>query len=215
MSKIHKDLKKYLREPRIKKIYDRARREFGKNGPIAHNWDHVYRDLLNAIWIGEAEGADMSIVVPAIILHDIGFLYDSRKEKHAEIGAKKVYEWLNKKEWTKEEQDHISDCIATHKGKYKQGGEDPQTLEAKVVYDADLLEKVGMIGVMQGLRSFVEFAETGESEFRSLLNIARYLGVPRTLNFFTKTAREIARDRAGHAHEDIFKQAVKELEEYE
>ena len=31
----------------------------------AHNWAHAYRDTLNAIVVGEAEGADMSIVLPA------------------------------------------------------------------------------------------------------------------------------------------------------
>lgn len=39
---------------------------------VAHNWAHAYRDTLNAIVIGEAENADMTIVLPAITMHDIG-----------------------------------------------------------------------------------------------------------------------------------------------
>jgi len=53
----------------------------------AHNWEHIYRDTLNAIVIGEAERADMGVVLPAIVMHDIGYLAGP-EEGHGPRGAK-------------------------------------------------------------------------------------------------------------------------------
>ena len=49
----------------------------------------------------------------------------------------------------------MADCLRTHKGSMH--NEKPETLEAKVVADADLLEKFGPIGVYQYIRTFTEF----------------------------------------------------------
>lgn len=57
-------------------------------------WAHAYRDALNAIVIGEAEGADMGIVLPAAVVHDIGFLYGAKSKTHAAIGAEKLAEFV-------------------------------------------------------------------------------------------------------------------------
>jgi uncharacterized protein len=107
--------------------------------------------------IGEAEDADMHIVLPAATMHDIGFLYGATGKTHGAIGADRVAEYL--------EQGHIvypddtvakiADCIRTHKGSMHQ--QKPESLEAKVVADADMLEKFGPFGVYQTIRSFTEF----------------------------------------------------------
>ena len=89
-----KRLQKYLSIDRIKKLHDAAKTAFESRGPFAHNWDHTYRDTINAIWIGEVEGADMNIVIPAILLHDIGFLYDPDPYSHHLIGCEKSHAWL-------------------------------------------------------------------------------------------------------------------------
>src|SRR5688572_17252477 len=60
----------------------------------AHNWAHIYRDTLNAIIVGEAEGADMGIVLPAITMHDIGFLYGATGRTHGAVGADKLADYL-------------------------------------------------------------------------------------------------------------------------
>lgn len=123
----------------------------------AHNWPHAYRDTLNAIVIGEAEGADMSIVLPAITMHDIGFLYGAVGKTHGAIGAEKLAEYLKDGgiEYPEEDIKKMADCIRTHKGSMH--NEMPESLEAKVVADADLLEKFGPFGIYQKIRTFTEF----------------------------------------------------------
>jgi uncharacterized protein len=206
-------LQKYLKELRVKKLYNKVKSEFEKRGPIAHNWDHIYRDIINAIWIGEAEGADMNIVIPAVILHDVGFLYDPDPSSHHLVGAKKCFEWLG--DWSKENQDKIAGCIRCHKGKSREFNFEPKTLEEKVVCDADLLEKTGRIGVLQGVRTFVEFAESGLNEYKRLINIVRKFLTIKKIKFYTKEAEKIAGKRGGHLQREFFTEALKELDKYE
>ena len=50
-------LKKYLEIERIRNIHDRVKTAFEQHDLVAHSWDHISRDTINAIWIGETEGA--------------------------------------------------------------------------------------------------------------------------------------------------------------
>lgn len=152
-------LEKYLESDTLLQqvsVYTKQRFDSASN-LTAHNWEHIYRDTLNAIAIGEAEKADMTIVLPAIIMHDIGFLYGATGKTHGAIGAEKLPEYLKEGGiiFSTDMIDLLADCIRTHKGSMH--GEVPETLEAKIVADADLLEKFGPFGIYQGLRTFGEF----------------------------------------------------------
>jgi len=45
-------LKKYLGIKRIRKVHDAVKAAFEQHDLVAHSWDHIYRDTINAIWIG-------------------------------------------------------------------------------------------------------------------------------------------------------------------
>ncbi len=47
-------LKKYLEIKRIRNVHDKVKTAFEQDDLLAHSWDHIYRDTINAIWIGEA-----------------------------------------------------------------------------------------------------------------------------------------------------------------
>ncbi len=145
------------RDPQFRRVYERTRKAFEAKALPAHNWEHIYRDVLNAIVIGEAEGADMRIVLPAITMHDIGFLYGSDGPTHAQRGVKKFNAYLRRirVQYAPAEIAHIRACIRTHKGSTFQTK--PATLEARVVADADMLEKFGLFGVYQYIRTWTEF----------------------------------------------------------
>jgi hypothetical protein len=154
-----KKLQTYLEaDPLYKSVYEYTKRRFeaATNLP-AHNWAHAYRDTLNAIIIGEAEGADMKLVLPAATMHDIGFLYGATGKTHGAVGADHVAEYLKEGDinYPDEVVAKIADCIRTHKGSMH--NEKPESLEAKVVADADMLEKFGPFGVYQNIRTFTEF----------------------------------------------------------
>ena len=212
-----KQLEGHLADKRIKLIHDSVKTAFESRDFIAHNWDHIYRDTINAIRVGEAEGADMQIVVPAILLHDIGFLYDSNPAVHHRIGAEKCAEWLIG--WGPAEKAAITACILSHKGNMSGFGVEPSSLEARVVHDADLLEKIGKIGILQSVMTYVEFGLGGVEHHQVHKNL--YAIVKRgadigELKFYTRTGKELSAERGGHrVRREFFNELLAELEEYE
>jgi len=152
-------LEKYLeQDDTYKAAYEYTKQRFEQATNLtAHNWAHCYRDTLNALVIGEAENADMAIVLPAMTMHDIGFLYGATGRTHGALGADKLAEYLQEGDiiYPKDVIQKIADCIRTHKGSMH--NESPESLEAQVVADADLLEKFGPLGVYQYIRTFTEF----------------------------------------------------------
>ncbi|MBW4061610.1 hypothetical protein HJC99_03530 [Candidatus Saccharibacteria bacterium] len=151
------------------RIFAYTRHQFEARPDLtAHNWEHARRDVLNGIVIGEAEGADMSIVLPALAMHDIGFLFGATGTNHGEVGAARLEDYLNtgKIELDQAKIEAIRACILTHKG--SMFGQKPGSLEAKVVSDADFIEKFGPIGVYQAIRTFGEFNFQAEEVIKRL-----------------------------------------------
>lgn len=184
---LKKKLVGYLKgDPHLKKVFDYTKQRFNKAQHLtAHNWEHTYRDTLNAIVIGEAEKADMKIVMPAIVLHDIGYLYGGLSKNHARIGAKELAGYLAqvKVAFSKTEFKQIADCIRTHKGSMH--NEHPKALEAKVVADADMLEKFGPFGVYQYLRSATELN-------KPIVRVLERADGIKSLTFETATGKALA-----------------------
>jgi len=205
-------LQRYLTINRITSLYERAEKSFAEKNLIAHGWDHIYRDIINAVVIGEQEQANMDIVLPATILHDIGFLYDPNPSTHNQVGAERCGEWLA--EWSEGEIEQIARCIFVHKGKMREFTMEPRELEEKVVCDADMLEKAGWLGVLQAVRAFVEFAQNGKPEYSDLYNLAAAIAQVKSITFYTATGRRLAEERGGYLRAEICKKAIGELEFY-
>lgn len=161
ISASHEELRAKLRgyldhDPTLRSVVAYTKERFDAETRLtAHNWEHIYRDTLNAIVIGEAEGADMDVVLPAIVMHDIGYLYGPEKD-HGPRGAEVLPEYLEAARiaYSADDVDKQASCIHTHKGTW--WGEHPESLEAKVVADADLLAKFGPLGVYQTIRTLGE-----------------------------------------------------------
>ena len=92
----------------LKALYELVKHDFFAKGLIHHNWNHVLRDLARGIVIGEAEGANMKIVLAGALLHDIGRLYPEEGEDHHTLGAKVAPNYLMKAGFTKSEIKEIS-----------------------------------------------------------------------------------------------------------
>jgi HD superfamily phosphodiesterase len=167
-------------------IYDYTRERFEAAPQLyAHDFEHARRDAMNAIAIGEPEGADMHVVLCAAIMHDIGYLYGADHKVHGEAGADHLAEFLADGHIALDpsEQDHIAACIRTHKGVTQ--GADPTTLEAKVVADADHLDKYGPVGVYQVILALNEIGFTIDQ-------IVDRFRKGRDLPMFTATAARLA-----------------------
>lgn len=145
-------------DPRILEVYREAKGRYTEAGRPHHNFAHVLRDLHRAFLIArEEEGVDYSVLIPAVLLHDIGFCSsDHGKEAHDSVGARVAAEMLPSLGYEQSEIDAVCHCILAHKGH----AEVPRTLEAKILYDADVLEKAGLVFLIFGGKVIGEFQES-------------------------------------------------------
>jgi uncharacterized protein len=125
----------------------------------SHGWDHVERVMRMADIIAESEeGADRFIVKAAALLHDIA-REDENVENgrlcHAELGSRIAAEFLKKTGLDDERISQISHCIQTHR--YR-NHHPPETIEARILYDADKLDSIGATGIG---RAFLFSGEIG------------------------------------------------------
>ena len=145
-------------ENRIIESSLRLSRERMQSLRSSHGWDHVHRVILLSLRIARAERADRFIVETAAVLHDIArSLEDSSGGKlcHAAKGAEIAEKFLGKLGLDPERRARIVHCIESHR--YRNAIK-PETIEAKVVFDADKLDSIGAIGIG---RAFLFSGEVG------------------------------------------------------
>jgi uncharacterized protein len=140
------------------KVYEEARRRYAEAELFHHNFTHVMRDLHRALVIAADEGSvDYGILIPSVLLHDIGFCTpDFKKLGHDVAGKQLAAEILKELGYNENECKAIGHCIHAHKGK----AELPKTLEAKILFDADVLEKAGLVFLIWGGKIISEFSES-------------------------------------------------------
>ncbi|WP_310171155.1 HD domain-containing protein [Neobacillus niacini] len=117
--------------------------ELGEDA-TGHDWFHVDRVRRNALYINKQEqSGDPFIIEMAALLHDIP---DEKLNETAEIGEAKLDTFLKTIELSEEEINQIKKIIASISFK---GGRkvDLESIEAKIVQDADRLDAIGAIGI--------------------------------------------------------------------
>ena len=124
-------------------------RDFYVNSDPVHDFSHVLRVLAMAERLAEQEGADWQVVRAAALLHDISRPDDpdtgagARAETdHALIAAREARRILAGEDPAFVEA--VAHAIAAHRFR---NDVEPQTLEAKVLFDADKLDAIGAVGV--------------------------------------------------------------------
>ncbi len=117
----------------------------------AHDQEHIYRVLYLALEIAEHEkNVDRDVLICACLLHDVG-----RKEQfenprlcHACVGSEKAYRFLVQQDFAETFATHVRDCILTHRFRRDNP---PQSMEAKILFDADKLDVCGAVGIARTL----------------------------------------------------------------
>ena len=130
---------------KINKIEEKVSEFFGNVNP-AHDWQHVKRVENIALKLAEKENSDKEIVQASVLLHDIGRKKEDegKIDDHAVWGSNKSEEILDELEYSKEFIEKVRECIESHR--YSRGP-DPESLEAKVLSDADNLDALGATGI--------------------------------------------------------------------
>ncbi len=177
----------------------------------AHDFDHVLRVYHMAERLARAEGADVEIVRAAALLHDARGAESgsgSGREAHHLASAEFAAEVLKAEGWEPARVRAVQHCIRAHR--FRDDSEEPRTVEARVLFDADKLDAIGAIGAARAIAyasrrgqpwyapPSPRFLQTGEREpgephsaYHEYLFKLRRLGE----RLYTETARGVARER--------------------
>jgi uncharacterized protein len=121
---------------------EEARRLY-ESADSVHDFDHILRVLRLGERIARAEGADLSIVRTAALLHDWGRAEaQAQGRNHALVAAERTAALFKEAPaiWV----DSVMHAIAAHRFRTPP---EPETLEAQVLFDADKLDAIGAVGV--------------------------------------------------------------------
>lgn len=124
----------------------------------SHDWDHTLRVFRLCEMMGRKENADMDVLRTAACLHDIGRVFQDASNGevcHAEKGAQMAGPLVEKLALTGNQKQNIIHCIRSHRFRNHQ---QPATIEAKILFDADKLDAIGAVGVA---RAFLFAGEVG------------------------------------------------------
>ncbi|WP_353844780.1 HD domain-containing protein [Rhizobium sp. CSW-27] len=112
----------------------------------AHDVAHLLRVFHNAQRIQAAEGGDEKVIAAAVLLHDCVSLPKNHPQRAQSSGlaAEKASGILTGLGWTAETVEAVAHAILTHSFS---AGLLPETLEAKILQDADRLDSLGAIGI--------------------------------------------------------------------
>lgn len=126
----------YLTEEEARHLY--------ATGDSAHDFDHVLRVTYLATQIASCEGADVTVVRLAALLHDVSITGSGRREHHL-AAADFAGELLTSRGLGTKRTASVVHCIEAHR--FRNRTVQPATLEAQCLYDADKLDSIGAIGV--------------------------------------------------------------------
>lgn len=134
---------------------------------LDYRWKHTLRVAQFGKVIAETEAADIELVVAACLLHDVAW-FDTNAEnsrQHGRIGAEKARPFLESLGYNSLQIKNICYAIAAHVDEAN-----PETLEAKVVSDADDVDRFGPYRILQWCFSDIDDYEKLATKLRDRIH---------------------------------------------
>jgi uncharacterized protein len=170
-----------------KRIWEQVKADLADE-PVAST-DHVERMTRWCQELGSSVDADMEVLIPGALLHDVGVVIN--RKKHYVVGRTRAAEILRESGFPEDKIDAALHVLEAHS---RYGGPDPQSIEGKVGQDADALEYIGAIGVLRAVvRGLNDGSFSGRiSDFPEYLKsiLSKVEGT-----FHTEKAEELGRSR--------------------
>jgi uncharacterized protein len=187
-----------VREAKIGAIRSYVQSVFRESG--SHGYDHILRVTRLCELLGAREDANMDILLPAALFHDIARpLEEETGLPHEVEGARIAESFLRKVDYDEALIHGVTHAIGTHR--YR-SDKKPETLEAMILSDADKLDAMGATGIA---RTFMQAGENDGDMQDAASHIHEKL-LKLKGRMYTKSARELA----GRRHEvlEMFVQAL-------
>lgn len=122
-----------------------------------HGFGHIMRVLKLAKQIHTMEPqTNWRIIRAAVLLHDIEGATGNKEQRleHQETSAIFAAQFLSKKNWPENDIQAVCHAIKAHRFRKLPN---PETIEAKIVFDADKIDAIGTIGVARSIAYAVSF----------------------------------------------------------
>lgn len=150
-------MEKTMPNERIKLLAERVEQHLRNSAELhphpmhdpGYRMEHTLRVAHYGKQIAEEEGANIEQVVAACLLHDIShFESEENYRSHGRLGAETSQPILQELGYSSQEVDNICYSIAVHVDG-EAGYDHPETLESKIVSDADNIDRFGAFRVIQ------------------------------------------------------------------
>jgi uncharacterized protein len=133
-------------ETKYQKIREIVEKELSRSH---HDMEHVMRVCSLCLQLARNEpNIDQDVLRTAALLHDVArfkeFLDKTGRIDHAVLGAEMAEEILRNLGYPEEKIIQVKHCITVHRYRRKR---EPQTTEAKILFDADKLDALGATGI--------------------------------------------------------------------
>ncbi|MFH1404843.1 MAG: HD domain-containing protein [Patescibacteria group bacterium] len=103
---------------------------------------HLFRVVQVAKFLAERSEACVPVVIAGALLHDTAL--PTGDDYSYENNKRIIIDLLKPFNLSEHELQAVAECVASHEGIVV-----PKTLEAQIVHDADVLEKVGLLGLIR------------------------------------------------------------------
>lgn len=172
----------------------------------AHDASHIYRVLSHALNLAKNYEVNMDVLVAACLLHDIGrpAQFADPKLCHAQVGSEMAYQFLKALGWSKQDCESVKHCVLTHR--FTKSAQ-PESMEAKILFDADKLDVIGALGIARTLQyegkmnaSLSEFINEYHRKLIKLYDV-----------FYTNEAKQIA-NKGKMLLEEFYRELVTQLD---
>lgn len=190
---------------------------------MAHDREHIYRVLYNALDIASFEdNVDYDVLITSCLLHDIGRQEQLENPKlcHAEVGSEKAYNFIVKNNFSPDFAEKVKNCILCHRFGTNHS---PVTIEEKILFDADKIDVAGTLGIartihykgqinepLYSLKPDGEVSDGVDDKNPSFFQEYKYKLERLYTKFYTQRGKEIALKRQQSA-EDFYNNMFKEV----
>jgi len=208
-----------MNQKQLELVEKYSREQMAKLG--LHAWPHIQRVLHLCEVIAKIEGQDVAVDLDvakvAVLLHDVAKHLEKEGSPldHGDVGAVIAENFLKSVGFSDEKIKLVCHAIKVHTHR-----EEPTSIEAKILHDADFIDKLGAVGIAtifikacltnKTIEEVAEAFET-ESETTKQSYVARHIRWLKKPHLYTKTAQEIAMKRNGIVS-TFFEELEKEIE---
>jgi uncharacterized protein len=178
------------------------------NNDFSHNSDHIFRVERLAKMIAKKEDADMEVLEAACLIFDIAReLEDKGKiQDHAEEGVNIAQKVLKRINFPSDKIKNVCHAIYVHR---RSKDRVPETIEAKILRDADYLDAMGAMDIARAISSSLQTQkykrpiyvdkvfEPGDQDL-SAIHFMTYQIISekhQPEKFYTKKGRQMAKNR--------------------